>query len=138
MVPFVFFGVLVVVLLVLGAGMLFQGRRAAPSDGIIIYGVDDSVEFVWERLSSGTREELRRADVRRILEWEMHYLQQPRVRGGREAIVAGTEAATYAQERAWEAGFSYEPKAILEVMDLQGRYLEAIGAIGDEAAEEPQ
>lgn len=138
MVPLVFLGVLVVILIVLGVGMLYQERRSTTSDGTIIYGVDESIEFVWERLAPEAREGLRRDDVRRILEWEMHYLQRPSERHGSAAIVAGVDAATYAQERAWEAGYSYEPELVLAVMDLQGEYLLAIGAVGDEAVEGPR
>jgi hypothetical protein len=67
----------------------------------------------------------------------MHYLQQPRLRDADAvAVVGGEKAAAYAQERAWEAGYSYEPEAIIEVMDLQSRYLLAIGAVADPVGEE--
>lgn len=137
MIPLLVLVGLLVVLVVFAGGMMIQERRSSGrNDEIVVYGVEESVDFVWESLSPQSREQLKRSDVRRILEWEMHYLQQPRLRDGGDAVVGGADAAAYAQERAWEAGHPYEPEAILEVMELQGRYLLAIGAVADPAGEE--
>jgi hypothetical protein len=81
-------------------------------------------------LSDSTKATIGRSDARRILEWEMHYLQRPDHREG-EAIVAGFDAAAYAQDRAIEQGYGYEPAAIFEVLELQAEYLATLGAIGD-------
>jgi len=120
------FGILIAV----GFAVAWQERQrlAEPSS---VYGVEDALVFVWEGLSESTRTELRKSDVRRILEWEMHYLQQPRLRQGTgPAVVGGSEAATYVQDRALESGHSYEPAMIFEVLDRQADYLAAIGAVG--------
>lgn len=122
---------LVAVLVVFGVGLLLQERN--PKETAIVYSVEDAVEFVWEGLSDNTREAIGRGDVRRILEWEMHYLQRPDHREG-AAVVGGIDAAAYAQERAIEQGYGYEPAVIFEVLDLQAAYLAELGAVGDEAS----
>lgn len=129
-----FFAALMIVVLAFGVGMFWQeSRRVRQPEAI--YGVEDSIEFIWEGLGDDTRG-LKKGDVRRILEWEMHFLQQPDVWGDEGiAVVGGEAAAAYAQEKALEAGHPYEPEQIYAVLDLQGEYLRAIGAIGDPAGE---
>lgn len=130
MAPVLFLLALVGVLVVFGIGLLLQERR--PSEIAIIYSVEDAIEYVWGGLSADTRDTIGRGDVRRILEWEMHYLQRPDQREG-PAVVGGIDAAAYAQERAIEQGFGYEPAVIFEVLDLQAAYLAQLGAVGDQA-----
>lgn len=126
-------GGLLVLLIAAGIGMLLQERRGT-TDPVVVYGVDDAVEFVWEGLSDDMPERLSKSDVRRILEWEMHYLQQPHLRDSEAVpVVGGIESARYVQDRAYEAGHSYDPGVILEVLELQGAYLVAIGAVGEVA-----
>ena len=98
-----------------------------------IYGVDDSIEWIWEGLA-GDRHGLTKADIRRILEWEMFYLQQPDLwQNDGHPVVGGEAAAAYAQEKSLESGHVYEPDQIFAVLDLQASYLQAIGAIGEPA-----
>lgn len=130
MAPLLFLLALVAVLVVFGVGLLLQERR--PSEAAIVYSVEDAIEFVWEGLSSETRQTIDRSDVRRILDWEMHYLQRPDHREG-PAVVGGIDAAAYAQERSIEQGYGYEPPVIFEVLDLQAAYLAGLGAVGDQA-----
>ncbi len=128
--PLVFFLALVALVAVFGVGMLLQARRTQIRDGAAIYGVDDAVVYVWERLPETIAVSVDRSDIRRILEWEMLYLQRPSRRDG-PAVVGGADAAEFIQERAYEAGHAYEPEAIFAVLDLQVDYLLAIGAVGD-------
>jgi hypothetical protein len=125
-----FLAALVVLLIVFGVGMLLQERR--PVENAVVYSVEDALDFVWEHLDEGTRSTVGRSDVRRILEWEMHYLQQPAKRTG-AAVVGGTEAAAYAQDRSAEQGYGYEPETIFAVLEQQVRYLAALGAVGSPA-----
>ena len=120
---------LVLVLVVFGAGMLIQEHGRRIDDGVAVYGVDDAVIYIWERLPEGMVPSVDQADIRRILEWEMLYLQQPAKRDG-PAVVGGVDAATFVQERAYTGGHPYEPEAIFAVLDLQADYLRAIGAVG--------
>ena len=96
-----------------------------------IYGVEDSIEFIWEGLGED-KLGLKKSDVRRILEWEMHYLQKPELwEEDGQPVVGGEAAAAYTQEQSFEEGHAYEPEQIYAVMDLQAEYLVAIGAVGD-------
>lgn len=130
MAPLLFLLVLLGVFIVFGVGLLLQERR--PAEVAIIYSVEDAIEYVWNGLAADTRESIGRSDVRRILEWEMHYLQRPDHRDG-PAVVGGIDAAAFAQERAIEQGYGYEPAIIFEVLDLQAAYLDEIGAVGETA-----
>jgi hypothetical protein len=130
-----FFGVMMALVLAFGIAMFWQeSRRMQHREAI--YGVEDSIEFIWEGLSED-KLGLKKSDVRRILEWEMYYLQQPKLwEDEGPPIVGGEAAARYTQKQALEAGFSYEPPQIFGVMDLQAEYLQAIGAVGDVAERE--
>ena len=100
-----------------------------------IYGVEDSIEFVWDALGN-ERLGLKKSDVRRILEWEMHYLQQPHLwQGDGRAVVGSESAAMYVQTQSLEAGHPYEPDQIFAVLEFQAAYLLAIGAIGNQVTE---
>lgn len=116
--------------LVFGVAVFWQeSRRTQHAEAV--YGVDDSIEFIWDGLTED-KLGLKKSDVRRILEWEMHYLQQPNLwEEEGPPVVGGEAAARYTQEQALEAGFSYEPEQIFGVLDLQAAYLDAIGAVGE-------
>ncbi|MDJ0792375.1 MAG: hypothetical protein QNJ71_10805 [Acidimicrobiia bacterium] len=129
------FALLMVLVLAFGVAMFWQESRRMQQSAAI-YGVDDSVEWIWEGLGED-KLGLTKADVRRILEWEMHYLQQPDIwKDDGSPIVGGEAAAAYTQEKAFEEGYSYEPRQIYAVLDLQATYLEAIGAVGDPVEED--
>lgn len=130
-----FFAVLMVVVLAFGIAMFWQESKRMRQNAAI-YGVDDSVEWIWEGLGDD-RLDLTKTDVRRILEWEMHYLQQPDIwKDDGAAIVGGDAAAAYAQERSLAEGYAYSPEQIYAVVDLQATYLQAIGAVGDPVTDE--
>jgi len=133
------FGVLLIG--ALAAAMVWQERHPPPEPrDAVVYGVEDSVVYVWEGLNQEFRGRITRSDVRRILEWELHFLQQPALRGEEEpAVVGSVEAAAYVQDHAHQAGHTYDPDVIFAVLDLQAEYLAAIGAIADvaESTEEP-
>ena len=119
------------VVIAFGVAMFWQESKRI-SQPHAVYGVEDSIEFIWVSLGDETFG-LKKADVRRILEWEMHYLQQPHLWQRDEApVFGGRAAAEYVQEQANAAGHLYEPDQIFAVLDMQALYLEAIGAVGDE------
>ncbi len=126
--------VLLVLLLVIGAGFAWQERRNLP-ERARIYGVEDSIEFV---MNGRTSDALDRNDVRRILEWSVRYLQEPSVRSDPDAPVefAGNDMGRYIQDQAMVQGHGYDGEAIREVLELQAAYLAAIGAIGDRAEDD--
>ena len=125
-----FLVVLLVVFVVFAVGLLLQERN--PVEVAVVYSVEDAVSFVWDGLDDEMRAQIGPSDVRRILEWEMHYLQQPAKRDG-AAVVGGLDAAAYAQERSAAQGHGYEPEVIFAVLDQQALYLESLGAVGPPA-----
>jgi hypothetical protein len=127
-----FFSVLMAVVLAFGIAMFWQeSKRMRHREAI--YGVEDSIEFVWESLGED-RHGLKKSDVRRILEWELHYPQQPHLWAEEGSAIVGSNAsAQYVQEQAMAGGHSYEPDQIFIVLEYQAAYLQAIGAIAEEA-----
>ena len=134
MAAFIVAGIGVLLLIVLAVAVLWQERRGDRED-VAIYGVEDSIEWVIGGLSEESKQGLRASDVRRMLEFAVHYLQTPSVRSDPDApaVVASAECAEYVQQRALADGHPYDGSLILEVLDLQASYLAAIGAVGDEA-----
>lgn len=125
-----FFAVMMALVLVFGIAVFWQESRRMQHPEAI-YGVEDSIEYIWEGLGED-KLGLKKSDVRRILEWEMHYLQQPELwKEDGKPIVGGEAAAQYAQEKSFEEGHAYEPNQIYAVLDLQASYLTAIGAVGE-------
>ncbi len=120
--------------ILLGIGLAYAWQQAsgdrAPG---VVYGVEDALEYVYAGLGDDARARLRRSDIRRILEWEVAYLQNPSLRGDDEepAVVGGLNAARFTQERLVAAGRPYDGTLILEVLELQAEYLAALGAIGE-------
>lgn len=132
-----FFAVLMALVLAFGVAMFWQESKRMR-ERAAIYGVEDSIEWIWEGLGED-RLGLTKADVRRILEWEMHYLQQPDVwSDDGAAVVGGDAAAAYAQERALAEGHAYSPEQIYAVLDLQATYLQAIGAVGEPVGDDEE
>jgi hypothetical protein len=128
----------VVLLIVLAAAVAWQEHRQLPERSIV-YGVEESIDFVRSRLSDEARTVLKAADVRRMLEWSVRYLQDPsaRAEGDGPPVAGGVEAAGYVQERSIEAGIAYDGSLILEVLRLQNDYLASLGAVGDVVADGP-
>ncbi len=122
-----------VLLFALALAVAWQERRRDPQR-TVTYGVEESIEFVRDRLSPEVLAALSEGDVRRILEWSVRYLQDPGVRLGRDEppVAGGVEAAYYIQDRAFEMGFSYDGDLVAEVLEAQTEFLAALGAIGDE------
>jgi len=127
-----FFAVMISVVLLFGIAMFWQESKRMTG-GAAVYGVEDSIEWIWEGLGED-KQNLTKDDIRRILEWEMFYLQQPDLwRSDGQPVVGGQAAAAFAQEKSLESGHAYDPVQIYAVLDLQASYLEAIGAIGEPA-----
>jgi hypothetical protein len=129
-----FVGLLVGLFLVIVALIVWQEAKRRPSYEPLEYVVEDAITHVYERLDE--RVPLSKADVRRILEWEVFYLQglaQKNRRNPVETVAGGHEVsvefiATQIQQK---HGVSYSQDDIAEVLRLEADYLLAIGAVGD-------
>lgn len=126
---------LLVVVMVVAAAFAWQEQARLPERSVI-YGTDDAVAYVTARLAPEMAGRLTERDVRRILEWQLEYLQRQMQRGDGAVVVAGLDAARHAQERLHEQGHSYDGDLIVEVMELQAEYLVAIGAVAAPATAE--
>jgi len=122
--------VLAVVFLVVAAAFAWQEKRAEEED-VTVYSVEDSIAYVYEHLSEPHKGNLKKLDVRRILEWEVRWLQDPGVHGDAPVVAGGLPSAEYAQNSLAHKGYVYDGPEIIEVLDLRADYLATIGAVGD-------
>ena len=136
------FVVLAVVFVVI-IGLVTVGRitgelvEAAPTS---IYDLDEAVEFVAERLPDEVTAQLSFDDVKSMLTWHIDYLEERGVarRQGMNDLAAGPlvagedEAVAYVLGRAGKAGLEIPDVWVVQVIDADAAYLEAIGAIGTE------
>jgi len=136
---FTLVALLVGVLLVIVALMVWQEARRRPSYEPLEYVVNDAVKHVAERLPADVG--LQTADIRRILEWEVFYLQglaQEERRNPVETVAGGHELSVeYIGDQIHSKhGVTYSHDQIAEVLRLEADYLVAIGAVGDPVGEE--
>ncbi len=129
-----FVGLLLGVLLLIVALMVWQEARRRPSYEPLEYVVEDAVKHVQQGLAEQVQ--LSRADIRRILEWEVFYLQglaQEDRSNPVETVAGGHQASVeyIAGEIEERHGVSYPLEDIEEVLRLEADYLAAIGAIGE-------
>lgn len=121
-------------LLTIVALVVWQEARRPPKYQPLEYVVEDAVRHVLDRLPSESR--LDRADVRRILEWEVFYLQglaQDDRRNPVETVAGGHKASvSYIADQIEEKhGVAYSHQDIENVLRLEADYLKAIGAVGE-------
>jgi hypothetical protein len=138
---FTFVAFLVGVLLVIVALMVWQESRRRPSYEPLEYVVNDAVKHIAERLGEDT--ELRNADIRRIIEWEVFYLQglAQKTRSNPVETVAGGHELSIeyiADQIHSKHGVSYPQADIAEVLRLEADYLMAIGAVGEQVGDEEE
>ena len=138
--PLIVGALLIAVLLVIAAAMIWQEAVHRPVEQPLTYVLEDAVAFVHGRL--GADANLSRDDVRRILEWEVIYLQgvTPR-RGGvlQPVRVGGSDEAVrfISSQIADRSGPRYTQEAIAAVLAGEAEYLASIGALGS-VAEDPK
>ena len=129
MAAFVFALGLLALLVAVGVAFYWQGTIRLPGSAVA-YGVEDSIKYITPRLAPDTREQVGAKSVRRILEWEMKYVQdQLDEDPDRIVVLGGDDARAYVVAQTAEQGFDYSPELVGEVMQLQAEYMESIGAI---------
>lgn len=122
------------ILLVVMALMVWQHANRHPSYQPLEYVVEHAVRHISDRLGDDVK--LARHDIRRILEYEVHYLQglaQENRRNPIEAIAGGHDDSIrwIAAEIQSKHDVAYSPEDIAAVLSLEADYLMAIGAVGD-------
>lgn len=127
---------LIGVFLIVAALVIWQ--HAPRPSSTPIYGVEDAVDFVMQRLPPPARERLGESGVRRILEWEVFYLQglaQDHRRNPVETVAGPYPPAVeyIGQQIESRLGRAYSQLDIEAVLELEVLYLGSIGAIGDQA-----
>jgi hypothetical protein len=132
---FVFLALLVGALLVVIGVVVWQEARRQPTYEPRVYVIEDAVKHVEAGLS-GEGKSLSRSDIRRILEWEVFYLQGLAQENRKEAIesVAGghDDSIRFVVDRiAEEHGVSHSFEDVADVLRYEADYLIAIGAVGD-------
>jgi hypothetical protein len=127
---------LVGVLLVIVALVVWQEARRRPSYEPLEYVIEDAVKHVEAGLQAEGKEDLRRADIRRILDWEVFYLQglaQADRSNPVETVAGGHEASIeyIIDQIATKHGVSYAQKDVEDVLRHEADYLVRIGAVGE-------
>lgn len=135
-------GLLVGVLLLIVAALLWQEARSRRFEQGPVYVIEEAVRFISDRLEPDVKARLKRSDVRRIIEWEVHYLQglaQPNRRNPVEVYAGGAEPAVryIADQISQRHGVTYSLDDIRAVLRGEAEYLAAIGAVGPRVEDEP-
>ena len=128
---------LVGVFLVIVALVVWQEARRRPSYEPLEYVVEDAVKHVETGLEAEGKDRLRRHDIRRILEWEVFYLQglaQDDRKTPVETVAGGHEASIeyIIDQIASKHGVSYSHADVEDVLRYEADYLYRIGAVGEE------
>lgn len=128
---------LVGVFLVILALVVWQEARRRPGYEPLEYVVEDAVKHVEAGLQEEGNDRLRKADIRRILEWEVFYLQglaQEDRKTPVETVAGGHQASVdyIIGEIATKHGVSYSHADVEDVLRLEADYLFRIGAVGEE------
>ncbi|MCP4305909.1 MAG: hypothetical protein GY788_13745 [bacterium] len=125
---------LLTLLIVIGLAFYWQGSIQLPGSAVA-YGVEDSIKYITPRLSSDTNSVIGKTSVRRILEWEMKFVQDQLDSDPDQIVVLGGEAARqYVLDQTAKEGFEYEPAIVDEVLSLQAEYMASIGAIAEQVS----
>ena len=129
--PLLLGALLVALLFGLAAALVWQEamQRSVPEQ--LTYVLDDAVEFVEQQVGEYGR--LGREDIRRILEWEVVYLQgiSPRGAGKLEPVRVGNSdaAARFILDQIGQPA-GYSPDDVRLVLAGEAAYLVSIGAVG--------
>lgn len=124
------------VFLLIVALVIWQQAKRTPSYDPLEYVVEDAVRHVEAGLVSERRDALTRADIRRILEWEVFYLQglaQDDRSNPVETVAGGHEASVeyIVDQIALKHGVTYAHGDVEDVLRYEADYLVAIGAVGE-------
>ncbi len=133
--------VLVIGVVFIGASTDYLSRLPRQS----VFHLPEAVDWVADRLPTEVAGEISYDDVRRILIWNLDYLDELEVpvrdvdASEQEQTVVADEdgAVVHALALASEEGIELDPVHVTVVLDLAAGYLRAIGAVGPPAAPPP-
>jgi hypothetical protein len=144
--------VVLTVVIVTVIGLVTVGRvtfSLAEQPPPSYFDLDEAVEYVAERLPDDVSATLSYDDVRAIMGWHLDYLEDKGVaastegeladeqaRGSGPVVAADDEGVAFVLGRATEAELDVDDVQVVEVLEAEAAYLEAIGAIGS-AVEPP-
>lgn len=116
--------------------LLWQEAKRRPKYDPLEYVLDDAVRHVSAGIEGEGNTTLRRNDIRRILEWELFYLQglaQENRRNPVETVAGGHEASIrfIVEQIALKHGVSYSEADVEAVLRHEADYLAHIGAVGE-------
>jgi hypothetical protein len=141
---------MIVLYLVLALAVVFLiaavvvGREARRLDQVppkAVFDIEEATEWVANHLPYDVSAVLSFDDVRQIIEWNLEFL---RARGLAESggapaadgdvVVGAEELADFVLDKARAYDSPYSEEQVVAVLDAQFGYLDAISAIGPEAA----
>lgn len=131
-----FIGLLVALLLLVTALVVWQEAKKRPSYDPLEYVIDDAVQHIQQGLAAEGKTHLSKSDIRRIVEWEVFYLQglaQERRSTPVETVAGGHDASVeyIVAEIQEKHGIEYSPEDVADVLRYEADYLIAIGAVGE-------
>lgn len=132
-VPAVFFGIgLFLFFLLLAGVMLLQEAKFDPAREVPEYILNDAVKFVGRQADPGVRKRIGHSGIQRVLEWQVHFLQDLARRDKDAPIVLGDTGgvAKLIAEQLRNNGHDFLVADIVSCLDLQGEYLISVGAVG--------
>ncbi|WP_419917584.1 hypothetical protein [Candidatus Poriferisocius sp.] len=123
--------------------------RLAHTRARAVYDLVEAVDFVATELPHELAAKLSHEDVEAILLWHLDHLRRrgaatygradttaTAAEGREEAVVTSDDdSVDYVLARATESGRDIDALDVVVVLDLEGQYLRAIGAIGPPATE---
>ena len=128
--------VLVIGLLAVGrlAGQLAEQPRPA------VYDRAEAVDFVADRLPDDVTAQLTYDELAQLLQWHLDYLEELGVARaqGVDSVASGPlvaaedDALAFVIGKATEAGLDVDDVVVVQVIEGNEKYLEAIGAIGSQ------
>jgi hypothetical protein len=120
------------------------GREARRLDAVPprpVFDMDEAVAWVAEHLPFEISAVLSHTDVRNIIDLNLEYFRTKGSSGNgskphfdAQVVVGGAETVDWVLIKAQQNGAAYTAAQVHAVLDAQMTYLEAIGAIGPEAA----
>lgn len=116
--------------------LIWQEARRRPQSTGADYVVEDAIRFILDRLDPDVRKRLGVSGVRRVIEWEVYYLQglaQESRRNPVETVAGGSDASIeyIVRQIAEVNGATYDPADVARVLRLEADYLVSIGAVGE-------